>query len=75
MPLPICCVHHNGKFKSIGLLYFENERVVILLNNLTNKADLGPIMDICNDYVEPEASIMIIPRDQVMTIEILQKIE
>jgi len=75
MSMQICCVHYNDKFKSIGFLYFKNDRVVILLNDLTNKANLGPIKDICNNYVEPEASIMIIPRDQVMDIEILQEIE
>lgn len=78
MPLQICCVHHNDKFdkfKSIGLLYLENERFVILLNNLIKNTDLGPIKSISNDYVEPEASIMIIPHDQVTTIEILQEIE
>jgi hypothetical protein len=73
--LQICCVHRNDTWKSIGYLYFENERVVILLNNLIEKADLGPIKYVRNEHIEPEASIMIIPRNQVTAIEILQRIE
>ncbi|GIK58511.1 MAG: hypothetical protein BroJett015_41740 [Chloroflexota bacterium] len=73
--LQICCVHHNDKLKPVGLLYFENERVVILLNNLIEKAGLGPIKFVRNEHIEPESSIIIIPRNQVTAIEILQEIE
>jgi hypothetical protein len=73
LPLPICCVHHSDKWRSVGLLYLENERVIVLLNNLVEKADLGPIRYIRDEHIEPEASITIIPRAQVTAIEILNE--
>ena len=72
-PLPICRVNHSGRWSSIGLLYLENKRVVILLNHLVEKADLGPIKYVRNEHVEPEASIIIIPRNQVTAIEMLDE--
>ena len=71
--LPACRVHHNAGQYSVGLLYLENERVVILLNNLIENADLGPIKSIRIEHIEPEASITIIPRDQVTAIEIMHE--
>ena len=74
-PLQICIAHRNDGCDTIGVLYFENERVVVLLNNLVQNADLGPIKYFRDKHVEPEATIVIIPRDQVRAIEILQEIE
>jgi hypothetical protein len=73
--LRVCRVHHNDRWHSIGLLYLENERVVVLLNHLMKKADLGPIKYVRNEHIEPEASITIIPRSQIEAIEILHESE
>jgi hypothetical protein len=70
-----CIVHNSNGWETFGLLYFENERVVVLLNNLVQEADLGPIKYFCNKHVEPEATIVVIPRDQVRAIKILQEVE
>ncbi len=71
-PLKSCCVHHSGGL-SVGLLYIENERVVVLLNNLVEKADLGSIRFIRDEHIEPEASIIIIPRSQITDLQVLQE--
>ena len=70
--LPTCCVHHSNTWVSVGMLYFENKRVVVLLNNLVGRADLGTIKHFRNEHTEPEASIMIIPRNKVTAIEIFR---
>jgi hypothetical protein len=73
--LQICRVHRSDGWQTIGYLYLENERFIVLLNNLVQKADLGPIKYVRNKHIEPEATMIIIPRDQVKAIEILQEIE
>jgi len=53
-----------------GFLYTKNERVVVLLNNLVEGADLDPLYNIRYKYVEPEADMIIIPIHQVNEIAI-----
>ena len=67
-----CCVV-AGRTSYCGVLYMENERVVVLLNNLAEKAYLGPLQDIRRDHIEPEADIVILPRGKVDAIEILEE--
>ena len=67
-----CCVV-AGHTLYWGVLYMENERVVVLLNNLAEKADLGPLQDIRRDHIEPEADIVILPRGKVDAIEIFEE--
>jgi hypothetical protein len=47
------------------LLYFENEHSVVLLNNVTEEADLGPLKSIRRRHIEPEADVSIFPRKEV----------
>jgi hypothetical protein len=70
--LPSCVVHHSNGWKSIGMLYFKNKRVVVLLNHLSGGVDLGKIKNFRNKHIEPEASIMIIPHNKVTAIEIIR---
>ncbi len=66
------CAVSDGQFKHIGYLYMENERVIVLLNNIVEKADLGPLQSIRNVHIEPEADILILPRGQIEMIETLE---
>lgn len=68
------CEVLDGKSSYIGFLYMQNERVVVLLNNLVADADLGPLQSIRRKHIEPEADILILPRRQVNTIKILEEI-
>ncbi len=61
-----------GKSEYMGFLYMRNEHVVVLLNNLVEKADLGPLRSIRHDYVEPKADILIFPYQRVDAINILE---
>ena len=61
-----------GSLTHIGFLYMQNDRVVILLNNLAEKADLGPLRRTKHNHIEPEADILILPRRQVDAIQILE---
>ena len=46
----------------IGRLYMKNERVLVLVNNLCNAADLDrKWKKIRYDHVEPEADIRVLP--------------
>ena len=69
-----CCVF-AGRTRHIGFLYMKNERVVVLLNNLAEKADLGPFQSIRRDHIEPEADILILPCREVNAIEILEEFQ
>jgi hypothetical protein len=68
--LPICIVH-SGKVHHTGFLFMENERVVILLNNIVAGAELGLLQNIRYEHIEPEADIFILPRSQVDSIELI----
>ena len=70
--LPTCVVHHSNGWESIGMLYFKNKRVVVLLNHVCGGADLGKFKHFYNKHIEPEAEIMIIPRSKVKAIEIFR---
>ena len=69
------CVVLGNKSVYTGFLYMQNERVVILVNNLVDNAELGPLQNIRRKHIEPEADILILPRRQVNTIKIVEKIQ
>ena len=73
LPLQACVVLDN-KSVYYGFLYMQNERIVVLLNNLVDNAELGPLQNIRREHIEPEADILILPRRQVNTIKILENI-
>ena len=58
----------------VGFLYMKNERVVVLLNNVAQRAHLGPLQNIRRERVEPEAQILILPRRKVEKIELLEEL-
>lgn len=69
--LPTCKVW-IGKSWWIGALFFQNQKVVVLINNVNCQADLGPLKKVRVRHVEPEADILILPRDQIYKLELLQ---
>jgi hypothetical protein len=55
-----------------GLLYFQTDTHVVLLNNVAGEAELGPLHARRDIHLEPEADITIIPRESDMTVELLE---
>lgn len=72
--LPPCCVA-VGRHQRMGFLYMQNDRVVVLLNDLVERTDLGPLQSIRHHHIEPEADIWICPRAQVDAVDILKAVE
>ena len=64
-----CILTTKANSKYYGYLYINNERVVVLLNDITSKAYLGPLRNKREKHVEPEANIFIFPRKKVRSIE------
>jgi hypothetical protein len=57
-----------------GALFFENERVVVVLNGVRGSANLGPLQPVVRKHIEPEADyIWIFPRKEVDRIQILEE--
>ena len=54
-----------GNHKRVGFLYFQNEHSVVLLNRVTEMADLGPLKSIRRRHNEPEADVWIFPRKEI----------
>lgn len=75
LPLQTCEVRTTSGWSHIGLLFTHNERVVVLLNNIVNKAYLGPLQNIRHKHIEPEADILVLPRNQVIAVNVLEEIQ
>lgn len=65
-PLP-CEIRINNSLRA-DFLYMDNDRVVVLLNNLRQDADLGPLEPVRKRHILPEADILVIPRKDVAEI-------
>ncbi|MGA2461397.1 MAG: hypothetical protein ABSF82_08255 [Candidatus Bathyarchaeia archaeon] len=59
------CEVITGNIKRAGFLYFENKHSVVLLNTVTDEADLGPLKRFRRRHIEPEADVWIFPRKEV----------
>jgi hypothetical protein len=68
--LPICGVRTDLAW-TVGMLYFQNDRVVVLLNHLVKGIDLGPLKPLCKKYREHETDMFIFPKAAVNEIQIL----
>lgn len=62
------CEVQTGNIRRIGFLYIRTSSVVVLLNNVIEYADLGPIQSIRDLHYIPEASICVIPTNDVTKI-------
>jgi len=56
------------------MLFMRNKRVVVLLNNLCEGAELGPLSPVRDHQVDPEASICVIPAEQVARLTELRRL-
>lgn len=57
---------------TVGLLYFQTGTHVVLLNNVAERANLGPLRARRDTHLEPEANIIIIPKELDMTVALLE---
>jgi hypothetical protein len=51
-----------------GFLFMRNDRFLVLLNNLSQEADLGPLRSVRDKQIHPEADILVIPAKDVKTV-------
>ena len=58
---------------TIGQLYFKTEEHLVLLNNILQRAHLGPLRNRRRLHSEPEAHIVIIPRNEVVAVEVIRR--
>ena len=69
MATPRAAVVRRGSRSTVGLLYFQTDDYVVLLNNVAGDAELGPLRSRRNIHLEPEANITIIPMESDMSVE------
>ncbi len=58
----------------IGMLFMKNERVIVLLNNISDAAELGPFVPVRDEQVDPEADLYVIPADRVTSLTELEQL-
>lgn len=66
------CLVKAGKVDYFGFLFIENDRVVVLLNNLRDRADLGPLKHVRDEHILPEADIFVLPRVSIDAIQLFE---
>lgn len=64
-------VKQKSSIVTIGLLFFQSDEHIVLLNNVLKGAHLGPLRNHRRRHYEPEAHIVIIPRSEVVAVEAL----
>jgi hypothetical protein len=57
---------------TVGILYFQTDRHVVLLNNVVAEADLGRLKSRRSRHFEPEADVTVIPQEEVTSVEFLE---
>lgn len=62
------CMIRTGREEHLGFLFLENERVVVIINNAREAAELGPLKSFRTQHCEPEADIKVFPRGMVTEI-------
>lgn len=62
----------RGRSRIIGGLYLKTDTHVVLLNNITASAYLGPVRARRDRHIEPEADVMVLPIDADTTIDYLE---
>jgi len=63
------CIVHTERYSTTGLLYRQTKRHVILVNNVRERADLGSLKRIRRKHLDPEATVIVIPRETVTSID------
>lgn len=72
--LPLCEIRTEHSV-ILGALFFETELCVVLLNNLVDGADLGPLAAVRSRHLMPEAAITVIPRDDIVGLRYLRVVQ
>jgi hypothetical protein len=55
------------------MLYIKTAAHVVLLNNIVKGAHLGRLRNRRRVHIDPEADLIIIPRSEVLSIEVASK--
>ncbi len=70
---PQPCIVRTRRGWVAGMLYFQTRRHVILVNHISDRTDLGPLRRLRREHLEPEATVHVIPREDVQAIDILRQ--
>ena len=65
------CIVLCGKVLHSGIFYFETDKFIVLLNNASIEADLGPLKSIKEQHIEPELEILVLRKSKDYTIKFL----
>jgi hypothetical protein len=67
------CVVRGKDFSTVGYLFMETPGHVVLLNNVREGLDLGPVKPVRTEHVDPEVYVRVIPKSMVDAIDFLEE--
>jgi len=70
--LPSCIVRTRQGFIS-GMLFLQTKNHIVVVNNVSEKTNLGPLQRLRREHLDPEATVVVIPRRTVEGIELLKR--
>jgi len=71
---PLVAVHRKGSIV-LGWMYFKTKTHIVLLNNVVGAAELGRFRQQREQHIDSEAEITVIPRTDVVRVDVLKKSE
>jgi hypothetical protein len=61
----------DGGTQHAGALLFETSDFIVLLNNMIDTTDVGPLRLVRSEHIEPECDVLVLPRTPSMSVKIL----
>ena len=58
----------TNRFESVGMLFSDTDRFVILINNGRESGDYGPLRPFRDEHLVPECDVTIVPKGIVREI-------
>lgn len=58
----------TDRFDSVGMLFLDTDRFIILINNVRESADYGPLRPFRDGHLVPECDVTIFPKGIVREI-------
>lgn len=72
LQLKPCAIYTKDGHSLAGMIYFKNKRFVVLVQTIVEGANLGKMRSKYIKYCEPEATVIVIPRNLIAGLEILK---
>jgi hypothetical protein len=67
------CEVRTKDFVSVGALFMETTTHIVLLNNVREGLDLGPVRPVRAQHMDPEADVWVIPAAIVEAVHFLDE--